>query len=136
MGTLGGVWLGAGREAGGKARVSNCLPGAANLAASGSPTDILHSLPRPRGALFLAYAYQHLHLTHASLSLLQQGGAPAHLTPSQTPTLSQPGIPSCGSSLPPLPHRISTTLDLQTQGKEFAALLRAFWVPVGSPNGA
>mgnify|MGYP006996380773 CR=1 FL=1 len=48
MGILVCVWLGAEREAGGTARVSNRLPGAANLAASGSPTDVLHPVPRPR----------------------------------------------------------------------------------------
>lgn len=90
--------------------LSNCLPGAAHLAASGSPADILHSLPlpRPRRELPLAHAYQHLQLTHTSLSLPQLRGAAAHLTPSQTPTRSPPPghllrvLPS--SFAPPHPH--------------------------------
>lgn len=111
--------------------MSNCFPGAANLAASGSPTDILHPLPRPRRDLLLAHAYQHLQLAYASLSLPQLRGAPVHLTPSQTATSSPPGNLSCGSSLPPWPAASPRPRDFQHQEKEPIELLPAPWVSVG-----
>lgn len=113
--------------------MSNCFPGAANLAASGSPTDILHPLPRPRRDLLLAHAYQHLQLAYASLSLPQLRGAPVHLTPSQTATAtsSPPGNLSCGSSLPPWPAASPRPRDFQHQEKEPIELLPAPWVSVG-----
>ena len=94
--------------------MSNCLSRAANLVASGSPTDILHPLPRPRRDLLLAHAYWHLQLS-SRLTLL---AAPAHLTPSQIPTPSPLGNHPCGFFLPPLPHSISTPPDLQNPGNK------------------
>lgn len=114
--------------------MSNCFPGAANLAASGSPTDILHPLPRPRRDLLLAHAYQHLQLAYASLpaaaawcpSTLDRI-TDSHIIPAPQPLLRV--LPSS------LAHRIPTPSDFPNPGKEPVELLLAPWVSVGAGPG-
>jgi hypothetical protein len=75
------VLLGSGRKAGGSARVSNRLPEATNLAASGSRGDAVRPLLRPRGDLLLARGYP---ASHLQLGLPPRRG-PRHHPPSPIP---------------------------------------------------
>ena len=69
--------------------MSNRLPRAANLAAPGSPTDILHPLPPPTPGPSPGKRPPELRTSSSLYALAlpaQTRGAPAHLTPLQTPT--------------------------------------------------